>query len=97
MLASPTVRKKGRRVAVAFAAGSGRRRCWHSSNLVHLQHRHHVDDERIGYGPNRDEDSPLPFPRTVKTRLTAKVQMAMRPTNFQIPGDGINPCGLPPL
>ena len=72
MLASPTVRKKGRRVAVAFAAGSGRRRCWHSSNLVHLQHRNHVDDERIGYGPNRDEDSPIAFSKDCKDEAYSK-------------------------
>ena len=36
------------------------------SNLVHLQHGNHVDDKRIGYGPNRDEDSPLAFSKRCK-------------------------------
>jgi hypothetical protein len=39
----------------------------------------------------------LPFPNKVRTTLVANIQKAMRPTNFQIPGDGNMPCGLPPL
>jgi len=39
----------------------------------------------------------LPFPNRVRTTLIANVQKAMRPANFQIPGEGNMPCGLPPL
>jgi len=67
------------------------------SNLVHLQHGNHVDDKRIGYGPNRDEDSPLAFSERCKDETHDKSPNAIGPTNFQIPADGINPCGLPPL
>jgi len=39
----------------------------------------------------------LPFPKKVRKILVKNVQKAIRPTNFQIPGDGNIPCGLPPL
>src|ERR1700719_1960042 len=45
---------------------------WHGSNLVHLQRGNHVDDEPIGYGPNRNEDSPLAFSKDCKDETRGK-------------------------
>jgi len=39
----------------------------------------------------------LPFPKKARVTLATNIEKAMRPTNFQIPGDGDIPCGLPPL
>jgi hypothetical protein len=39
----------------------------------------------------------LPFPKAPRTTLVTSVQKEMRPKTFQSPGDGIIPCGLPPL
>ena len=39
----------------------------------------------------------LPFPKTPNATLAKSARAGMRTTTFQRPGDGIIPCGLPPL